>query len=74
MKIPAEIKEMINKKAKSSRIHFTTSNKDGEPNDVPVGCIEVISDNEILIVDTLFNKTIKNLGENPQVAINIEVL
>jgi len=74
MKIPDEIKEMINEKAKSPRIHFATSNKDGKPNVVPVGCVEVISDNEILIVDTLFNKTRKNLEENPQVAFTVEVL
>ena len=55
MKIPAEIKEMINEKVRSPRIHFATSNKDGKPNVIPVGFVEVISDNEILIIDTLFN-------------------
>ena len=74
MKISAEIKEMINEKAKSPTIHFATSTKDGKPNVVPVGDVEAISDNEILIVDTLFNKTRKNLEKNPQVAIAVEVL
>ena len=74
MKIPAEIKEMINEKAKSPRIHFATSTINGKPNVVPVGDVEVISDNKILIADTLFNKTRKNLEENPQVAIAVEVL
>ncbi|MFB0545035.1 MAG: pyridoxamine 5'-phosphate oxidase family protein [Asgard group archaeon] len=74
MKISAEIKEMINEKAKAPRIHFATSTKDGKPNVVPVGYVEVISDTEILIADTLFNKTRKNLEDNPEVAIAVEVL
>jgi len=74
MKIPAGIKETINEKAKSPRIHFATSTKDGKPNVVPVGDVEVINDKEILIVDTLFNKTRKNLEVNNQVAIAVEVL
>jgi len=74
MKIPAEIKEMINEKARAPRIHFATSTKDGKPNVVPIGYVEVISDDEVLIVDTLMEKTRKNLDENPQVAIAIEVM
>lgn len=42
MKIPAELKEMINEKAKSPRIHFATSTKDDKSNVVPAGDIEVI--------------------------------
>ncbi|MDY6795071.1 MAG: pyridoxamine 5'-phosphate oxidase family protein [Actinomycetota bacterium] len=74
MKKPPVIKEMINEKAKSPRIHFATSTKDGKPNVVPVSCVEAISDYEVLIVDTLFDKTRRNLEENPQVAIGVEVL
>jgi predicted pyridoxine 5'-phosphate oxidase superfamily flavin-nucleotide-binding protein len=74
MKIPAEIKEMINEKARAPRIHFATSTKDGKPNVVPIGYVEVISDDEVLIVDTLMDKTRKNLDENPQVAIAVEVM
>ncbi|PIS24334.1 MAG: hypothetical protein COT45_04505 [bacterium (Candidatus Stahlbacteria) CG08_land_8_20_14_0_20_40_26] len=74
MKIPAEIKEMINEKARSPRIHFATSSKDGKLNVVPIGDVEVISDEEVLIVDILMNKTRKNLEENPHVAIAVEVL
>jgi len=74
MRIPAEIKEMINEKARAPRIHFATSTRDGKPNVVPISYVEVISDEEVLIVDTLMNKTRKNLEENPQVAIAVEVL
>jgi len=74
MKIPVEIKEMINEKARAPRIHFATSTKAGKPNVVPIGYVEVISDDEVLIVDTLMDKTRNNLDENPQVAIAVEVM
>jgi len=74
MKIPAEIKEMINEKARAPRIHFATSTKDGKPNVIPIGYVEVIGDDEVLIVDTLMDKTRNNLEENPQVAIAVEVM
>lgn len=74
MKIPAEIKKMINKKARAPRIHFATSTKDSKPNVVPIGYVEVTSDEEVLIIDTLMDKTRKNLEENPQVAIAVEVM
>jgi len=74
MRIPVEIKEMINEKARVPRIHFATSTRDGKPNVVPIGYVEVISDEEVLIVDTLMDKTRKNLEENPQVAIAVEVM
>lgn len=70
----AEIIEMINKKARSPRIHLATSTKDGKPNVVPIGYIEAISDDEILIVDILMDKTRTNLEENPQVAMAVEVI
>ena len=74
MKMPAEIKEMINEKARAPRIHFATSTKDGKPNVVPIGYVEVISDDEVLTVGTLMDKTRNNLEKNPQVAIAVEVM
>lgn len=74
MKIPVEIKEMINEKTRAPRIHFATSTKDGKPNMVPIGYVEVINDDEVLIVDTLMDKTRNNLEGNPQVAIAVEVM
>lgn len=74
MRIPAEIKEMIGEKATGPRIHLATSTRDGKPNVVPIGYVEVISDEEVLIVDTMMEKTRKNLGENPQVAIAVEAM
>ena len=51
--------------------YFATASKDSKPNVVPVGLVKVISDSEVLIVDVLFNKTRKNLKQNPQVALAV---
>ena len=65
-----EMQDIINE----NLVHLATSSKNGKPNVVPVGGIRAISDSELLIVDVLFDKTKKNLLENPQVAIAVEVL
>ena len=70
MVMSEEIQETIN----GNLVHLATVSKEGKPNVVPVGGIRAISDNELLIVDVLFDKTKKNLLENPQVAIAVEVL
>ena len=51
--------------------YFSTASKDNKPNVVPVGLVEAINDSEVVIVDILFNKTRKNLIENPHVALAI---
>ena len=70
MEMNKEIQDMINENV----VHLATTSGDGIPNVVPVGGIRVISESELLIVDVLFDKTKKNLLENPQVAIAVEVL
>lgn len=70
MKMSEEIREMINENI----VHFATASRDGKPNVVPVGAIRAIGDSKLLIVDVLFDKTEKNLLENPQVALAVEVL
>lgn len=70
MKMSEEIQEMIN----GNYVHLATTSTDGKPNVVPVGAIRAISDSELLIADVLFDKTKKNLLENPRVAIAVEAL
>ena len=70
MEMSNEIQDMINE----NLVHLATTTSDGVPNVVPVGGIRAISDSELLIVDVLFDKTKKNLIENPHVAIAVEVL
>ena len=70
MKMSDEMQDIINE----NLVHLATTSQDGKPNVVPVGGIRAISDSELLIVDVLFDKTKKNLLENPQVAIAVEAL
>jgi len=51
--------------------YLATSLPDGRPNVVPVGLTEPVSDSEILLVDVLFQKTRRNLEENPHVALAV---
>ena len=49
---------------------FGTAGKDGVPNVVPIGAIKILDDETILVSDQFFNKTLKNLKENPKIAIS----
>lgn len=70
MKMSDEIQKMINENV----VHLATTSGNGKPNVVPVGGIRAINASELLIIDVLFDKTKKNLLENPNVAIAVEVL
>ncbi len=47
-----------------------TADLKGVPNVVPVGAIKILDDETILVSDQFFRKTLKNLKENPKVAIS----
>jgi len=58
--------DMRNIEAKA-RLHIVaTASKDGVPNGVPVGFARIISDDTIMIVDTLMHKTRNNITPKPQ--------
>lgn len=48
---------------------LATTDEDGTPNAVPVGAKKVLDAETILISDQFFNKTLKNMKENPKVAL-----
>jgi hypothetical protein len=48
-----------------------TASKDGTPNVVPLGVVELIDDETIWITDNFMNKSISNLRTNPKIAIYI---
>lgn len=62
-----DIKEIL----RTNISYFATSSRNNKPNVVPVGLVEPISDSEVLVVDVRFNKTRKNLEENPEVALAV---
>jgi uncharacterized protein len=47
-----------------------TADSRGVPNVVPVGSVKILNDNTVLVSDQYFHKTMKNLKENPKVAIS----
>ena len=66
VKVTEEIKESL----KGTKIAFlATASKDGAPNVVPIGAFKFLDDETLLISDQFFNKTLKNLQENPRIAL-----
>jgi predicted pyridoxine 5'-phosphate oxidase superfamily flavin-nucleotide-binding protein len=62
--------DMKNIEAKARFHILATASKEGEPNGVPIGFAKIISDDTIMLVDTLMYKTRNNIAENPRVAIS----
>ena len=48
-----------------------TATKDGTPNVVPIGVVELVSDDTIWITDNFMNKSLSNLKANPKVALYV---
>jgi predicted pyridoxine 5'-phosphate oxidase superfamily flavin-nucleotide-binding protein len=48
-----------------------TASKDGTPNVVPIGVVELVSDDTIWITDNFMNKSLENLKVNPKIALYI---
>ena len=56
--------------AKQGIFVLGTADLNGTPNAVPVGALKILDDETILISDQYFQKTLKNLKENPKVALS----
>ncbi|HOG11731.1 MAG: pyridoxamine 5'-phosphate oxidase family protein [Smithellaceae bacterium] len=66
VKVTEEIKESL----KGTKIAFlATASKDGAPNVVPIGAFKFLDNETLLISDQFFNKTLKNLQENPRISL-----
>ena len=68
VKLTQEIKEAF---GKMKIFPVATASKDGTPNVVPIGVIELVSDDTIWITDNFMNKTLANLKANPKIAIYV---
>jgi predicted pyridoxine 5'-phosphate oxidase superfamily flavin-nucleotide-binding protein len=69
VKLTDEMKEDF---AKMRIFPFSTASKNGEPNVIPIGMCKLQEDDEtIWITDNYFNKTRKNLDENPRGSLYI---
>ena len=67
-KLTQRIKEIFEKQ---ETVVLATASKEGIANVVPVNAKKILDDETILISDQFFNKTLKNLKDNPQIAITI---
>lgn len=48
-----------------------TASKDGWPNVVPIGFVELVDDDTIWIADNFMKKTLANIRENPKISLYI---
>jgi len=48
-----------------------TASKEGWPNVVPIGFVELVSDDTIWVADNFMKKTLANIQENPKISIYI---
>lgn len=64
--LSAAMREVI---AKSKVVPMATASKDGIPNVVPMASIRIVGDDTIWIMDNYMVKTLRNLKENPIVAL-----
>jgi predicted pyridoxine 5'-phosphate oxidase superfamily flavin-nucleotide-binding protein len=62
-----EIRESL---AGTKIVFLATSSKDGTPNAVPIGAFRLLDEGTLLISDQFFNKTLRNMKENPKAAIS----
>jgi uncharacterized protein len=62
-----EIRESL---AATKTVFFATSATDGTPNVVPIGAFKAQDDGTLLVSDQFFNKTLKNMKENPKAALS----
>lgn len=69
VKIPEEAKIVFEKAIKNCQVAVSTSSTDSTPNTVPVVFLKLYDDEHILIADNYFQKTRKNLEENPKISI-----
>ena len=67
-KLTAEMKEAF---GKMKIFPVATANKDGTPNVVPIGVVELVSDDTIWITDNFMNKSLSNLRTNPKIAMYV---
>ena len=67
-KITEEMKDIA---AKTKGFALATVGKDGNPHVIPVGFAQMLSEDELLLVDVFMKKTLENIKANPKVAVSV---
>ena len=68
VKLTAEMKEAF---GKMKIFPVATASNDGTPNVVPIGVVELVSDDTIWITDNFMHKSLENLTANPKIALYV---
>jgi predicted pyridoxine 5'-phosphate oxidase superfamily flavin-nucleotide-binding protein len=68
VKLTADMKEAF---GKMKIFPVATASKDGTPNVVPIGVVELASDDTIWITDNFMHKSLENLTANPKIALYV---
>ncbi len=68
VKLTAETKDAF---AKMKVFPVANAASDGTPNVIPIGIVELVSDDTIWLTDNFMNKTLSNLRVNPKIAIYV---
>ncbi|MHA1866402.1 MAG: pyridoxamine 5'-phosphate oxidase family protein [Candidatus Heimdallarchaeaceae archaeon] len=66
-----EINEELKKLIEENALAFATINENGNPHCIVVAFVKVVSKNQILITDNYMVETIKNIQQNPNVAVSV---
>ena len=65
-----KVTEKLKESLKGTKVaYLATAAKDGTPNVVPIAAVKFLNDETLLISDQYFGKTLKNLEENPKIAL-----
>ena len=68
VKINDEMRELLKK---TDIWVLATADREGIPNAVPLGCVELMGDDRLLLVDNFMKKTVNNIAVNPHVAVSV---
>jgi uncharacterized protein len=68
VRLNAEMKEAF---SKMKIFPIATASKEGTPNVIPLGMVELVNDETIWLTDNFMNKTLSNIRVNPKVAMYI---
>jgi predicted pyridoxine 5'-phosphate oxidase superfamily flavin-nucleotide-binding protein len=64
-----DINEGMKKMIEENALGLASVNKSGNPHNIAVAYVKVISKNQLLISDNYIQETIKNIKNNPKVAL-----
>jgi predicted pyridoxine 5'-phosphate oxidase superfamily flavin-nucleotide-binding protein len=65
VKIDKKLKGLIEK----TPMALATAMPDGKPNVIGVACVKVVGEDKLLVTDNFMNQTIKDIKNNPSVAM-----